>query len=124
MPKYYGYNTIGANKKFALQDFDLIKRDLLNGLLIKQGELPGRPEVGTDIWNYIFDGLNDENISRMETAMRNQIQRDPRVSVQDLRFYTKDNGLLVEIEVQTEVTDADQLLQIFLNTDDFTASYL
>lgn len=124
MPKYYGYNTIGANKKFALQDFDLIKRDLLNGLLIKQGELPGRPEVGTDIWNYIFDGLNDENISRMETAMRNQIQRDPRVSVQDLRFYTKDNGLLVEIEVQTEVTDADQLLQIFLNTDDFTASYI
>ena len=118
------YNTIGANKKFALQDFDLIKRDLLNGLLIKQGELPGRPEVGTDIWNYIFDGLNDENISRMETAMRNQIQRDPRVSVQDIRFFTEDNGLLVEIEVQTEVTDADQLLKIFFNTEDITASYI
>ena len=22
MPKYYGYNTIGANKKFSLTDFD------------------------------------------------------------------------------------------------------
>ena len=62
MPKYYGYNTIGANKKFSWTDFDLIKRDLLNGLLIKQGELPGKPEVGTEIWNYMFDGITDVNL--------------------------------------------------------------
>ena len=124
MPKYYGYNTIDANKKFSLTDFDLIKRDLLNGLLIKQGEMPGRPQVGTDIWNYIFDGVTEENLKRIENSMRTQIQRDPRVSVQDLKFYNKDNGLLVEIEVQTEVTDENQLLQIFLNSDNFTAAYI
>ena len=124
MPKYYGYNTIGANKKFSLTDFDLIKRDLLNGLLIKQGEIPGKPEIGTDIWSYMFDGITDVNMQRIETSMRTQIQRDPRVSVQDIRFFTKDNGLLVEIEVQTEVTDADQLLKIFFNTEDITASYI
>ena len=124
MPKYYGYNTIDANKKFSLTDFDLIKRDLLNGLLIKQGEMPGRPQAGTDIWNYIFDGVTEENLKRIENSMRTQIQRDPRVSVQDIRFFTQDNGLLVEIEVQTEVTDADQLLKVFFNTDDITASYI
>lgn len=124
MPKYYGYNTIDANKKFCLKDFDLIKRDLLNGLLIKQGELPGRPEIGTDIWNYIFDGLTNENLVRIEESMRTQIQRDPRVSVQDMKFYTQDNGLLIEIEIQTEVTDANQLLKVFLDSDKFTASYI
>ena len=124
MPKYYGYNTIDANKKFCLKDFDLIKRDLLNGLLIKQGELPGRPEIGTDIWNYIFDGLTSENLLRIEESMRTQIQRDPRVSVQDMKFYTQDNGLLIEIEIQTEVTDANQLLKVFLDSDKFTASYI
>ena len=124
MPKYYGYNTIGANKKFSLTDFDLIKRDLLNGLLIKQGELPGRPEIGTDIWNYIFDGLTNENLVRIEESMRTQIQRDPRVSVQDMKFHTQDNGLLIEIEIQTEVTDANQLLKVFLDSDKFTASYI
>lgn len=124
MPKYYGYNTIDANKKFCLKDFDLIKRDLLNGLLIKQGELPGRPEIGTDVWNYIFDGLTNENLVRIEESMRTQIQRDPRVSVQDMKFYTQDNGLLIEIEIQTEVTDANQLLKVFLDSDKFTASYI
>ena len=124
MSKYYGYNTIGANKKFTLQDFDLIKRNLLNGLLIKQGEMPGRPEVGTEIWNYIFDGLTDTNLQRIESSMRKTIQRDPRVSVQDLKFYNKGQGLLIEIEVQTEVTDENQLLKVFLNTEDLTAQYI
>ena len=124
MSKYYGYNTIGANKKFTLQDFDLIKRDLLNGLLIKQGELPGRPELGTEIWNYVFDGITDANLRRIESSMRQTIQRDPRVSVQDIKFYNRENGLLMEIEVQTEVTDENQLLRLFLDTEDFTATYL
>lgn len=124
MSKYYGYNTIGANKKFTLTDFDLIKRDLLNALLIKQGELPGRPEIGTEIWNYVFDGITDVNVKRIESSMRETIQRDPRVSVQDMKFYNRDNGLLMEIEVQTEVTDENQLLRLFLNTEDFTATYL
>ena len=56
--------------------------------------------------------------------MRTQIQRDPRVSVQDMKFYTQDNGLLIEIEIQTEVTDANQLLKVFLDSDKFTASYI
>lgn len=124
MSKYYGYNTIGANKKFTLQDFDLIKRDLLNGLLIKQGELPGRPELGTEIWNYIFDGITDANLRRIESSMRQTIQRDPRVSVQDIKFYNRENGLLMEIEVQTEVTDENQLLKVFLDTEDLTAQYI
>ena len=72
----------------------------------------------------MFDGITDVNMQRIETSMRTQIQRDPRVSVQDIRFFTEDNGLLVEIEVQTEVTDADQLLKIFFNTEDITASYI
>ena len=124
MSKYYGYNTIGANKKFTLTDFDLIKRDLLNALLIKQGELPGRPEIGTEIWNYVFDGITDVNLKRIESSMRETIQRDPRVSVQDMKFYNRDNGLLMEIEVQTKVTDENQLLRLFLDTEDFTATYL
>ena len=124
MSKYYGYNTIGANKKFTLTDFDLIKRDLLNALLIKQGELPGRPEIGTEIWNYVFDGITDVNLKRIESSMRETIQRDPRVSVQDMKFYNRDNGLLMEIEVQTKVTDENQLLRLFLDTEDFTAAYI
>ena len=51
MVQFRGFNTIGANKKFSLTDFELIKRDVLNALTIRQGELPGRPEIGSTVWN-------------------------------------------------------------------------
>ena len=47
MPTFIGYSTIDRYKSYTVTDFELIKRDLLNALNIRQGEMPGRPEVGT-----------------------------------------------------------------------------
>jgi hypothetical protein len=43
MATFIGFNTVDQFKKFTLTDFELIKRDLINALNIRQGELPGRP---------------------------------------------------------------------------------
>ena len=73
MAQFYGYSSVGRNKKFRLEDFELIKRDLLNNLLIKQGEMPGRPNVGTDIWNYLFDNIDDATLKQIDNQMRKSI---------------------------------------------------
>jgi phage baseplate assembly protein W len=52
---FIGFNTQGQFKKFTLTGFDLIKRDLLNALNIRQGQLPGRPGYGTVIWDFLFE---------------------------------------------------------------------
>ena len=62
MATFIGYNTINQYKNYTLTDFDLIKRDLLNALTIKQGEVVGRPLVGTTIWNLIFDSQTPETL--------------------------------------------------------------
>lgn len=124
MAKYYGYSSIGRNKKFRLEDFELIKRDLLNNLLIRQGEVPGRPNIGTDLWNYLFETVDDKTLRQLENEMRKAIERDPRVRVDDVVFYSQDNGLLVELAVSTQASSESQMLKLFLDTENLTASYL
>ena len=51
MPTFIGYSTIGKYKDYTVTDFELIKRDLLNVLNIRQGEMPGRTEVATSMWS-------------------------------------------------------------------------
>jgi len=124
MAKYFGYSSIGRNKKFRLEDFELIKRDLLNNLLIRQGEVPGRPNIGTDLWNYLFETVDNKTLRQLENEMRKAIEKDPRVRVDDVVFYTQDNGLLVELAVSTQASSESQMLKLFLDTENLTASYI
>ena len=124
MAQFYGYSSIGRNKKFRLENLELIKRDLLNNLLIRQGTLPGRPNVGTDLWNYLFESIDDATLSQLDNEMRKSIQRDPRVKVEDILFFTQDNGLLCEISVKTVMSSTTEMFRLFLNTDDLTATYV
>ena len=124
MAQFYGYSSIGRNKKFRLENLELIKRDLLNNLLIRQGTLPGRPNVGTDLWNYLFESIDDATLAQLGNEMRKSIQRDPRVKVEDILFFTQDNGLLCEISVKTVMSSTTEMFRLFLNTDDLTATYV
>lgn len=124
MATFIGFNTIGQNKNFTAVDFALIKIDLLNAFNIRQGELVGRPNYGTLIWNYLFENQLPET----ETAIYNEIQRvcggDPRIYVNNIYLYPQENGILVEIQLQTVATTDAQRLSIFFNEQQRSASYI
>ena len=117
MVQFRGFNTIGANKKFSLTDFELIKRDVLNSLTIRQGELPGRPEIGSTVWNYIFEANTKENLQSMKSEVRKTIEKDPRVRLVEANFYPSENGVLVELFVQVVNTTEQQRIQAFFDSD-------
>ena len=117
MVQFRGFNTIGANKKFSLTDFELIKRDVLNALTIRQGELPGRPEIGSTVWNYIFEANTKENLQSLKSEVRKTIERDPRVRLVEANFYPSENGVLVELFVQVVNTTEQQRIAAFFDSD-------
>ena len=123
MATFIGYNTQGNPKSVTLTDFDLVKQDLLNSLNIQQGELPGRPEYGSTIQSILFDNLNPETIDKLRTEIQRLIATDPRVSLDDLQVYAQENGLLVELLINVVGGSAQELLRLFLNTDDLSASF-
>lgn len=124
MPTFIGFNTQGQFKKFTLVDKDLIKRDLLNALNIRQGQLPGRPEYGTNIWDYLFENITDATINAMNREIQRVAGGDPRLNIASSYVYAQDNGILIELELQyAPSTDAERLA-IFFDQLTRTASYV
>jgi phage baseplate assembly protein W len=112
--RFIGFNTQGQFKKFTLTDFELIKRDLLNAFNIRQGSLPGRPGVGTVLWDYLFEN----QVEQLQTAIVNEIQRvagqDPRIYISDIQVYPQENGILIEVQLTiVPSTDAERLALFF-----------
>ena len=107
---FIGFNTINQYKKFTLTDFELIKRDLSNAFNIRQGELPGRPDYGTIMWNFLFEN----QIEELQNSIVAEVQRvaggDPRVFISDIQVFPEENGIMIQIEVTvTPSTDATRL---------------
>jgi phage baseplate assembly protein W len=124
MTTVIGFNTVNQNKKFTLVDFELIKRDLINAFNIRQGQLPGRPEYGTKIWDYVFENLDQTT----EAVILEEIQRvcggDPRVYLQTANLYPQDNGLLIDIEITVVPSNNSEILSIFFNQLERNASFI
>jgi phage baseplate assembly protein W len=124
MPTFIGFNTIGQPKKFTLTDFDLIKRDLLNAFLIRQGELPGRPNYGTVLWNFQFEN----QIEPLQAAIVNEVQRvvggDPRIQATDIQVFPQRNGVLIQLQIVVVPTTTAEILSIFFNLQQRSASYV
>jgi len=124
MTTFIGFNTQNQFKKFTLTDFELVKRDLLNAFNIRQGQLPGRPAYGTILWNYLFENQLDVT----QQGIINEIQRvaggDPRIFVSNINVYPEENGMLIELELQTVGGQNAEILNIFFNQNSRSASYV
>ena len=124
MPTFIGFNTIHQNKKFTAVDFNLIKTDLLNAFNIRQGEVVGRPGYGTVLWNYLFENQTQET----QQLIYNEIQRvcagDPRIFISGIQMFPQQNGLLVQVGIAVVPSTNAQLLSIFFNQQQRSATYV
>jgi phage baseplate assembly protein W len=124
MTTFVGFNTQNQYKKFTLVDFPLIKRDLLNAFNIRRGQLPGRPGYGTVLWDYLFEN----QIEAVQQGIIDEVQRvaggDPRIYVSNINVYPQENGMLIELELQVVATTNAEILNIFFNQEQRSASYV
>ena len=124
MTTFIGFNTQNQYKKFTLLDFELIKRDLLNAFNIRQGQLPGRPGYGTVLWDYLFEN----QIEAVQQGIVNEVQRvaggDPRIYISDVNVFPQQNGMLIELQLQIVNTGTAELLNVFFNQQQRTATYV
>ena len=123
MPTFIGYSTIDRYKSYTVTDFALIKRDLLNALNIKQGEMPGRPSVGTTMWSLIFEPQNASTSQQLITEIQRVVAQDPRIAISDINVYAQENGILVELEVQTVQGQNAEMMAIFFDQNQQRAAF-
>lgn len=99
MPNFKGFSTIGNFKKFTMTDRELIKRDLTNAFGIRQGEVPGRPEVGSRIWQYVNDPNDEETRVDIESEVRRIIGIDSRLELHEIVTTFSDNTIQVAVSL-------------------------
>ena len=123
MTTFIGYSTIDQYKNYTVTDFDLIKRDVLNALSIRQGEMPGRPDVGTTMFTLMFEPQGEPTNQAITKEIQRVIAQDPRVQVTDINIFPQENGILIELEVDTVSGQQGELLNIFFNSQTMRAAY-
>jgi phage baseplate assembly protein W len=122
--QFIGFNTQGQFKKFTLTGFPLVKRDLLNAFNIRQGQLPGRPEYGTVLWDFLFENQVEELQQAIEAEIQRVAGNDPRIYISAVQVFPQDNGILIQLELTIlPSTDAEQLA-IFFDLTQRQASYV
>ena len=115
MTTFIGFNTQNQFKKFTLIDNELIKRDFLNALQIRQGQLPGRPSYGTTLWDYVFESLDTTTEQGIVSELQRVIAQDPRIAFTEAVLYPQNNGLLIELTIQYVTGTTGETLQLFFD---------
>jgi phage baseplate assembly protein W len=123
MSTFIGFNTQNQYKKFTLVDTELIKRDLLNAFNIVQGQLPGRPGYGTILWSFLFESQDQTTLSQIIREVKRVAGGDPRLNLIDAQIYPQENGLLIELEIQFAPNTNAQLLGVFFDQQQRTATF-
>jgi phage baseplate assembly protein W len=142
MPTYIGFSTVDINqprvdqrpgvfggigsvvlsprqgRKFSLTDEQLVVRDLLNALSIKQGDKVGQPTYGTTLWSYVFEPATDDVRDQIETEVRRVIALDPRIVLNSVGAYEQENGFLLQIELAFSPFNQATQIDFFLNRFD------
>jgi len=124
MPTFIGFNTQDQYKKFTLLDADLVKRDLLNGLNIRQGQLPGRPQFGTTLWDNLFENQSPALVNAIEREIQRVAGYDPRIQISDTQIFPQENGMLIQVQLVIVPGTTAQQLSIFFNQQQRRASYV
>jgi len=124
MPTFIGFSTVGRDRKFTLTDSDLVKQDLVNALNINQGELPGRPQIGSRIWSYVFENQTTDTLRDILAEVQRVAGQDPRIYIVNSDAFPQDNGILIELLIQIRPFTEDQLLQIFLDQQTRRATFI
>ncbi len=124
MTTFIGFNTQNQFKKFTLLDNELIKRDLLNALNIRNGQLVGRPAYGTSLWDNLFENQSADIQRNITQELQRVVGGDPRVQISELQLFPEENGMLIQMELIFVPGTNAESLSIFFDQSSRRASYV
>ena len=115
MALYNGFSTVNRSKHFRITDFELVKQDLTNHFNLRKGEKLMNPDVGTVIWDMIFEPLDETSKATIMQDVNRIIASDPRVAAENVIVTQYDRGIQVEIVLRYISTNQRSTLVVDFN---------
>ena len=91
--------------------------------MIREGEMPGRPEVGTNIWSYVFDPNTDDTVRKIKTEIQRLIDADPRITAEEINVYAKNHNVLIEMNVRIHPDVNLEVINLMFDQNTSTANF-
>ena len=114
---FKGFSTVGRDfEDIALYDYELVRADLLNHFNIRKGEKLENPEVGTIIWDSIFEPNTQATSDAIIADVQSIIEQDPRVELESVDVDYFEHGLQVSMSVLYRQLNVQE--QLSLNFDE------
>lgn len=114
---YKGFSTYNRRKRFAVNDFELVKQDIYNHFNIRRGEKLMRPEFGTDIWDLLFEPFSRDTSETIQQEIKTICAYDPRVQVQTVTVDQYEHGITVRIDLVFKTTNQSSALLLQFERD-------
>lgn len=111
-----------SSKKYTVTDDESVILDFLNALNIPQGSKPGKPSYGTNLWNFIFEPNDAETVSRLKEELIRVARSDPRIILNSVDVYSKENGIVAAIELAVAPQNLVREISVLFNQETNTAS--
>lgn len=98
---------------------EVIRRSIRNIIRIPIGTVPGRPDLGSKIHQYIFSQLDELDIIDLEDYVTNLITvNEKRVTnvITNVEFSPEYNRLVVEVQYQIVIDEEIDFISVTINT--------
>lgn len=115
MITYSGFSTKINAKRYRLNDFELVKQDLINYLSIKRGEKLMQPKFGTIIWEMLFEPLSQDTEQLIIQDINKIAAYDPRLTVAQVAIAQQDTGFLIDLTLVYNPTKQTEVLSLNFN---------
>jgi hypothetical protein len=116
MALYVGYSTVNTNQSSVrLTDAALIKQDLINRFYIRKGEKLHNPEVGTIIWDCLFEPFTEKLKEAIIEDVLSNANNDGRLKIVSVLVDSYENGIMLDLSLK--YTDTNQLDNMKLRFD-------
>ncbi len=102
----------------AASSEEQIKESIRAVLLTRKGERPLRPELGSELYRFLFRPLTESLLSEIQSEVRESITRcEPRVAVKDVligAFNGEANQLEMRVEFEYKATGKNGMVKVLL----------
>lgn len=109
---YKGFSTVDRVKKFRLNDFDLVKQDIINHFKIKKGEKLMQPNFGSIIWSLMFEQMTDATHQAIIDDVKSIVGYDPRTRLTNVTINEYQNGIQIGIDLVFVPTNQQSTLAL------------
>jgi phage baseplate assembly protein W len=92
-------------------------QDLVNAFNIRQGQKVGQPGYGTTLWDFVFEPNDLSTQEKIKNEVFRVLTSDPRIIVNYVSSYPRDNGILIEVEISVSPFNQAQVLSLFADSE-------